>query len=203
MGSGFFFCGGKTVRQHLDSTAAAKKESRALVLLVVTALGGCTQVSGSAPQTAEITNDVDEQRADGDAYETVSLRGQVVWTAESLKRQFGIRTVADARENSLALETDDGRLYPIVEDAQGHAFRSDERLRERDVELFARSYPSTGMIQVVRLYFVKPEGKFLVDYWCDVCSISMTEMGACSCCQAPNRLRERLVDESSGDVRAK
>jgi hypothetical protein len=169
--------------------------------LVSIALVGCSPVSGSAPSSLKGGNS-DQRQHSEQPYKTVSLRGRVVWTAEALEGHFGIRTASDARENSLALDAEDGRVYPLVEDAPGRAFRQDPRLREREVELFARYFPTTGMIQVIRTHFIKPEGKFLIDYWCDVCSISMTELGDCSCCQQPNRLRERLLEESSSGAAA-
>jgi hypothetical protein len=56
-------------------------------------------------------------------------------------------------------------------------------------------------VQVIRLYELKKEGKFILDYWCDVCAIDMYELKPCDCCQAPNRLRLRSVaaDGSIGD----
>ena len=41
---------------------------------------------------------------------------------------------------------------------------------------------------------VKKDGKFELDYWCDICAIGMYESGPCDCCQEPNRLRERRVE---------
>jgi hypothetical protein len=81
-----------------------------------------------------------------------------------------------------------------MEDNRGRAFRKDERLRKREVELFVRRYRGVPMAQVIRTYTVKPDGKYLVDYWCDICAISMVEDGPCDCCQAPNVLREQKVE---------
>ncbi len=127
-------------------------------------------------------------------YVAQSLRGRVVWLADALHDAYGIRTVREAKKQFVALKTPDGRLIPIVPDVRGRAFRRDEQLRNRDLELLVRFYPDAGMIQVVRVYALKPEGKFRIDYWCDVCAISMVERGPCDCCQAPNRLRERPAD---------
>lgn len=114
-----------------------------------------------------------------------------MWLADALQDAYGIRTVREAQKQLVALVTPDGRVMPIVPDVRGRAFQRDEQLRHRDLELLVRFYPDAGMIQVVRVYALQPEGKFRVDYWCDVCAISMVEKGPCDCCQAPNRLRLR------------
>ena len=55
------------------------------------------------------------------------------------------------------------------------------------------------MVQVVRVYVLKPDGKYELDYWCDICSIAMYELKPCECCQGPTRLRERLVEKQNSD----
>ena len=92
-----------------------------------------------------------------------------------------------------ALETAAGDLLPIVPDTRGRAFAIDQRLRNVDVELLVRRYAGVPMIQVIRLYFVKPDGRYQVDYWCDICAIPMFILKDCECCQGPTRIRERKV----------
>ena len=127
-------------------------------------------------------------------YRTETLSGKVVWLADALERQFGIKTVPEAKERSLALETDDGHVLPIVEDLRGRSFRTDNRLREMQVELRVRRYRRSPLIQVIRIYEVVKGAKYAIDYWCDVCAITMFEKGPCSCCQDENRLRRRRLD---------
>ena len=127
------------------------------------------------------------------AFQTELIRGKVVWLAQALESQFGISTVPEVAENSLAILTRDGQLLPIVENLRGRAFRKDKRLREMDVEILARRYERQPLIQVLRLYQVEGDRRYEVDYWCDVCAIVMFETGPCSCCQDNNRLRKRLV----------
>lgn len=128
------------------------------------------------------------------AFRTELVRGQVVWLADALKSKFGISTVPEVAKNSLALLTKDGRLLPIVENLRGRAFRKDERLREKEMEILTRRYENQPLIQVLRVYAIDDGKRFEVDYWCDVCAIVMFETGPCACCQDDNRLRKRLVD---------
>lgn len=130
------------------------------------------------------------------AFTTELIRGRVVWLAAALQQDFGISTVPEVAENSLAIRTKEGQLIPIVENIRGRAFRSDERLREMDVEVLARRYRRQPLIQVLRLYQVEGDQRYEIDYWCDVCAIVMFETGPCACCQDDNRLRKRLVEQS-------
>ena len=142
------------------------------------------------------------------AYRTESLRGRVVWQADALKERFGVETDADARHAVAALATTDGQLLPIVKDFRGRGFYLDPRLHEFDLELLVRRFEGSPAVQVVRVYALHDDGKYELDYWCDVCSIPMYELKECECCQGPIRIRERLVEkpprpESANDKSAK
>ena len=131
---------------------------------------------------------------DKPSFQTQRLRGKVVWLAAALKSEFGISTVPEVAEQSLAILTEDGQLIPVVENLRGRAFRKDKRLREMEVEILARRHQRQPLIQVLRLYQVDGDRLYEIDYWCDVCAIVMYETGPCSCCQDDNRLRRRLVE---------
>jgi PAS domain-containing protein len=130
-------------------------------------------------------------------YSTQSLRGRVVWMADAMEQQFGVRADREARQRILALQTPDGQLYPLLEDTRGQSFRKDERLRRMDVELLVRIYEGSPLAQVIRIYSINKDGKFLLDYWCDICAIAMYELGPCDCCQGAIRLRERKAEDSA------
>ncbi len=135
--------------------------------------------------------------ASAEKFTTESLRGRVVFTAEAMARRHGAKSVVEAAERGLALETPDGRLVPLLEDVRGRAFRADERLRHMNVELLVRRYPNTPVVQIVTLYEISADGKFEIDYWCDVCAIAMFELKTCECCQGDIELRRRRVVEAS------
>jgi hypothetical protein len=128
-------------------------------------------------------------------YANRTLRGRVVFVAEALARRFGIKSVPEAADRGLALETAEGELVPLVEDVRGRAFRADERLRRMDLELLVRQYEGSPLVQVIDVFSLKKGQKYEVDYWCDVCSIAMYELKACECCQGETTLRERLVEK--------
>lgn len=133
-------------------------------------------------------------------FRTESLRGRVIWLADGLERQLGVKSVPEAKKRALALATDDGRVLPIAEDLRGRSFRTDDRLRNLHVELAVRRYKRSPVLQILKVYEVREDGKFLLDYWCDVCAIVMFEAGPCSCCQDANRLRKRRVDQQGNPL---
>ncbi|WP_425616322.1 hypothetical protein NA78x_006268 [Anatilimnocola sp. NA78] len=127
------------------------------------------------------------------AFELQTYRGQAVFLAEALKRLHNVQSVDEAKERTLAIETKDGTLIPIVEDVRGRALRSDERLRKMNLEVLVRKFRGSPAGQVIRLYELTDEGKFEIDYWCDICSIAMYELKICECCQGDIRLRKTKV----------
>jgi hypothetical protein len=125
---------------------------------------------------------------------TETYRGHVVFLADAVEKQTGVSVVPEARDRVLALETAKGELIPLLEDVRARAFRRDERLRMMEVELVVRRYRTSPLVQVIGVTEVAKDGKYEIDYWCDICSIAMFEQKDCECCQEPNVLRRRKVD---------
>lgn len=123
--------------------------------------------------------------------ETVTEQGQVVWLAERLDRRYDVSSVPEAKERILALETEDGRLLPLLENVRGRAFRRDERLRKMKVELQARRLEHAPFLQIIRVVELKDGKRYEIDYWCEICAIAMYELKPCDCCQGPIELRRR------------
>ena len=165
------------------------------IFVVALAYVGCWAAAPSRDKSTVAKADAD--KPDRPAYTTLSLRGKVVFTAEALKRRFGIKPEVSLAESSVCLETTGGELVPIVPDTRGKAFMVDERLRKMDVELLLRRYQGSPYVQTIRVYHVKPDGKYGVDYWCEKCAISMAILKECECCQGPSELRERKADEGA------
>ena len=160
-----------------------------LILLLAT-----TEPTGAVDEQAVAEHKLDEQRAGKTRFVTKSLRGRVVWLASALSERHGLVIVPAARERVLALKTAHGHLHPIIEDERGRSFRRDKRLREMDVELLVRQYEGLPMVQVIRTHAVDDQGKYELDYWCEICAISMVELKVCDCCQGPTELRRRKVE---------
>jgi len=133
--------------------------------------------------------------ADPPPFKLETYRGHVVFLNDALAKRFGIATVPEAAQRTLALQTADGTLVPIVEDVRGRAFRVDERLRKPEVEILVRKYQGVPAVQVIRLFEVTKDGKLELDYWCDICAISMVELKPCECCQGETTLRRRKFEE--------
>jgi hypothetical protein len=89
----------------------------------------------------------------------------------------------------ISLEGDDGTSHPLIEDAGSRMLFLDSRLRDRPVRLTAIA--GTRGLQVVHVQTITHDGICDVDYFCDICRISLTEPGPCYCCGEETKLRER------------
>jgi hypothetical protein len=127
-------------------------------------------------------------------YATETIRGKVVYLAEAMEKQTGVPSVPEARERILALQTPAGNFVPFLEDVRGRAFRRDDRLRAMEVELVVRRYQQSPAVQIIRVFEVAKDGRYEIDYWCEICSIAMFEQKDCECCQGPVELRRRKVE---------
>lgn len=125
---------------------------------------------------------------------TETLRGKVVWLADALEQQFGVRTEVDAGRSAVVLATPRGRLVPIVPDTRGWAFTVDERLRDVDLELLVRRFEDSPYVQIIRVLKRRGDQLYEVGYWCDVCAIPMFISKPCECCQGATRLREEKLE---------
>jgi hypothetical protein len=115
--------------------------------------------------------------------------GKVVRLAPLLEK-FGAKLDADAAPSWLALQGDDGKVYPLIKDDASRLFFLDKRLLDRPMRLTGRLYPHSQMVQVVAVHSVIKGQLHEVYYWCEVCSIRMSEKKACVCCGGPTELRE-------------
>ena len=167
----------------------------AAVLCAVGLLAGCETQSTPGPTKNPSKSGPAGLSPAAAKYTTETVRGRVVWLDEALGRLYGVATDAAAAETAVVLESPDGRLLPIIPDLRGRAFAVDSRLRNIDLELLVRRYAGVPMIQTIRVFQRKADGLYEIDYWCDVCAISMFILKPCECCQGPTRLREQLVEK--------
>src|SRR5215471_16873047 len=108
-------------------------------------------------------------------------KGKVVPLAAVLEKQK-IKLDADAAPHWLALQADDGKIYPLVKDDGSRMFFKDERLLNRPMQLTGRVLPEVGMFQVVDVHSYLNGQLHEVYYWCDICSIRRSQKGICDCC---------------------
>ncbi len=129
---------------------------------------------------------------------TEIVHGKVVWLDEALQRLYGIATEPAAAQTQVVLETADGHLLPLLPDTRGRAFVVDPRLRDIELEMLVRHSAKVPLLQVIRVFRTTAEGRVEIDYWCDICAISMFILKDCECCQGPTRLREQPVGPDEG-----
>jgi hypothetical protein len=119
-------------------------------------------------------------------------KGKVVTLATILEKQK-IKLDPDAALQWLALQGEDGKIYPLIKDDGGRMFFKDERLLNRPMLLTGRLVPETNFLQVVTVHSLIKGELHDVFYWCDICSIRRNEKKICDCCGGPMALREEPV----------
>ncbi|HZT82062.1 MAG TPA: hypothetical protein VFA26_17680 [Gemmataceae bacterium] len=123
---------------------------------------------------------------------TQDFDGKVVPLAPLLEK-FGAKLDPDAAPSWLALQADDGKVYPLIKDDGSRMFYLDKRLLNRPMRLTGRLHPQSQMLQVLNVHSIHEGQLYEVYYWCDVCSIRRSEKKACDCCGGPMELREEPV----------
>ncbi len=124
-----------------------------------------------------------------------TFRGKVVPLADLLKKQ-GVELDPDAAATWFALQTDDGKLYPLVKDNISRLFFTDKAMLNRPMQLEGRILPGTQFLQAVKVLSLKDGKPHEVYYWCEICAIrrlSLEKSGVCECCGGQMDRRELPV----------
>lgn len=182
------------LRNTIISGRGARAAGLVAVLLLV------VPCAGISPGLAGAAAGQEKPAAEAPAEEVKELvRGKVVALKPLLEERLDTK-LDDEMAELYALVTEDGRLFPILREGRGRAFYQDDRLRDVPVELYLRHLRGDRFSQVLLVYRLREGKRFAVDYWCDICSISMYWIKQCECCQGPTRLRETPVDRLPATV---
>ncbi len=155
--------------------------TRSFVALVLTAL--LSSCAAPGPRSAD--------RAE--AIRLVILRGHVVCLAEQLHQQHGAALPTN-HDHLWALQANDGRVYTLLRVRFSEAIWMDGRIRARELELKARLFPGTQVLEVERLRSVLHGVVQDLYYYCEICHIQSVSPEPCSCCQGPVELVEQPLD---------
>ncbi len=126
--------------------------------------------------------------------QTVSLRGRVICLTEELQKPYQLTTDCEARGHVYSLKTSQGKIYPFLPLDTSAAIWMDERIRQRELQVTARTFPNTDFIEVIKLQSWRDGKLHDLYYFCDVCYISSHKPGPCECCQDPFQFRETPAD---------
>lgn len=118
------------------------------------------------------------------------LRGRIVNLAEALQSQVKLE---GERGTIYCLKTAEGKLYPILPTDLAAAIYDDERFRQRELQITARTFPDVPFLEVIKLQSVKWGRVFDLYYFCNVCNIVTHKPGPCECCQDPVVFTEEPV----------
>lgn len=121
-------------------------------------------------------------------------KGKVVPLADVVARA-GSRLDPDAVPFWLALEGEDGKVYPLVKDSGSRMFFKDAALLKRPMRLTGRLLPGSQLLRVTAVHSYLKGQLHEIYYWCEVCSIRRSEKDICECCGGPMELRFEPVKE--------
>ena len=125
-------------------------------------------------------------------FKPVVLRGRIVNLAEALQPQVKLEA---GRGTIYCLKTSDGKLHPILPTDLATAIYDDERFRQRELQITARTFPELSFLEVIKLQSVKWGRVFELTYYCRVCEIRTHKGGPCACCQDPLEFTEEPVKD--------
>jgi hypothetical protein len=124
---------------------------------------------------AAVAHGAEKKPAPKEAY----FKGKVVSLAALLKGE-GVVLDADASSTALALQAEDGKVYPLAKNDGSRMFFKDKGLLGRPVRLTGRL---VGGLLDVREAHTYVGGKLHeAYYWCANCALAYSEPGACLCC---------------------
>ncbi len=144
---------------------------------------------GALPMSAQAQ---DKQTDDA---KDVSLRGKIVCLTEELDKRFNVLPDCDKRHHVYSLKTGDGKIHPLLPTETSAAVWMDERFRQRELQITARSFPDTDHIEVIKIQSWLNAKLHDLYYYCDICAITAFKPGACECCQEPVEFRETLAKD--------
>ena len=88
------------------------------------------------------------------------------------------------------IEAAGGKTYAVSGDEFTVAQMADPKLKDREFELEGR-FAGPGHFAAAKLFTIKDGKRYVVTYWCDICSIRTHMPGRCMCCQGPTELQEQ------------
>jgi hypothetical protein len=128
----------------------------------------------------------------GPTNKPVVLRGRIVNLADVMQQKYQA-TLDPQRAVIYCLKTAEGKFYPFLPSDQAAAIYDDERFRQRELQVTARTFAEFPFIEVIKLQSVKWGRVFDLYYFCEVCNITTHKPGPCECCQDPVVFTEKPV----------
>ncbi len=133
---------------------------------------------------------VKAQDKSADDASDVSLRGKIVCLTEELDKRFNVLPDCDNQHHVYSLKTADGKIHPLLPTESAAAVWMDERFRQRELQITARSFPGTNHIEIIKIQSWLNAKLHDLYYYCDICAITAFKPGPCECCQEPIEFRE-------------
>jgi hypothetical protein len=117
------------------------------------------------------------------------IKGKVV-PLQGLLKKIGSNLEPKAAPHWLALVSEDGHIYPLIEDEGARMFFTDPTVCNRPMRLTGRLFADTHLLQVLDVHSYRQGQLHEIYYWCDICAIRRRAGGICECCGGPMHLKE-------------
>ena len=124
----------------------------------------------------------------------IQLEGKVVCLAEELHDRFGAQLPAD-HPHIYGFRTADGTLYTLLRTKLSEGLFTDERLRQKTLNLKGRLFPQSHVFETFAIRSLRSGILQEVYYYCAICEIQMVAPGKCECCQGPVELIEKPMKD--------
>lgn len=128
------------------------------------------------------------------SFKPIVVRGRVVNLAEVMQQKY---QATIERAVIYCLKTADNKFYPFLPTDLASAIYDDERFRQRELQVTARTFPDFPFIEIIKLQSIKWGRVFDLYYFCEVCNITIHKPGPCECCQDPVVFTETPVKDRS------
>ncbi|MEP7271689.1 MAG: hypothetical protein ABI882_09285 [Acidobacteriota bacterium] len=167
-----------------------RREFAGLTLLSMTGLAPSALAQGPAAQGPAVGSELRPPEEP----ETVTLRGRVVCLTEEYAKSYKVAADCGHRGHIYTLKTAGNRLYPFLPTDSAAAVFTDERFRERELNVTARLFPQSSFIEVITIQSWRDGKLHDLGYFCEVCNIWTHKPGPCDCCQDPVVFKETLPE---------
>ena len=128
--------------------------------------------------------------------QAVELRGRVVCLAEEMQRRHQAE-LPTRHEHLWGFRAEDGKFYTLLRSKYSEAIFRDERVRQKELQVKARLFPDTQILELTNIRSVKHGVAQDLYYYCEVCAIKAVSPEPCACCQGPVVLVEKPLSDHS------
>jgi hypothetical protein len=160
------------------------------ILLVVTWLGLQGVVTCHGDGAEPVSSKESSGTRTNEVVQLIELRGRVICLPEEMQRRHQAE-LPTRHEHIWGFKATNGVCYTLLRGRFSEAIWLDDRIRAKELQLRARLFPRTQILELQNVKSVRDGVVQDLYYFCDVCSIQSVSPEVCACCQGPVVLVEK------------